>query len=145
MSNKYEGNYFAVGLGLIDFLESIKGELGVKTIGTAASMREISLQTTPALHIINTANSPVANAHIDSRDTQQWTVVIAVSNQAAQKNARKLLEKNGELVSKVINHVQGYQLAEDYEPLTRTTTSGQIEYYTTAALIPFTFFTKFQP
>lgn len=118
-------NYFAVGLGLIDHLETKRAEWGIKHVGTVASINKINKNSTPALYVINTSNNPRANGSIDSRDVQQWTVVVAVSNQAAQDNVRALMETSGELISKVINHVQGYELDDYHEPLERTTTSGR--------------------
>ena len=138
-------NYFQVGLALISELESKADEWGVKKVGTAADIRGINMQTTPAIYVINTSNTPNANGSIDSRDTQQWTIVVAVSNQAAQDDVRALMETSGELISKVINHVQGYELDDYHEPLERTTTSGRPDYFSTFALYPLTFQTKFQP
>lgn len=138
-------NYFAVGLGLIKHLEAKADEWGVKHVGVAATINQINKNTTPALYVVNTANSPVANGSIDSQDIQQWTVVVAVSNQASQTDFKVLMQSSGELISQVINYVQGYQLDDYHDPLERTSTSGRIEYFSTIALIPFTFQTKFQP
>ncbi len=138
-------NYFAVGLGLIDHLKAKEKEWGIKHVGTVASINKINKNSTPALYVINTSNNPRANGSIDSRDMQQWTVVVAVSNQAAQDDVRALMETSGELISKVINHVQGYELDDYHEPLERTTTSGRPDYFSTFALYPLTFQTKFQP
>lgn len=138
-------NYFAVGLGLIEHLEARADEWGVKRVGSVANIRQINQNTTPALYVVNTANSPVANGSIDSQDIQQWTVVVAVSNQASQTDFKALMQSSGELISQVINHVQGYQLDDYHDPLERTSTSGGVEYFPTFALIPFTFQTKFQP
>ena len=138
-------NYFAVGLGLIEHLEAKAAEWGVKHVGVAATINQVNKNITPALYVVNTSNSPVANESIDSQDIQQWTVVVAVSNQASQTDFKALMESSGELISKVINYVQGYQLDDYHNPLKRTATSGRIEYFSTIALLPFTFQTKFQP
>ena len=138
-------NYFAVGLGLIEHLEAKAAEWGVKHVGTVASIAKINKNTTPALYVVNTSNNPIANKHIDSQELQQWTVVVAVSNQAAQDDVKALMESSGELIGKVVNHVQGYQLAPRYQPLQRTTTSGRPDYFSTFALYPLTFNTQFQP
>lgn len=138
-------NYFEVGLSLINELESKAAEWGVKKVGTAADIRGINMQTTPAIYVINTGNTPTANGSLDSRDTQQWTVVVGVSHQAAQRSTSELMSVAGELISKVINHVQGFEVDDYHEPLERTGTSGQPEYFGTFALYPFTFQTKFQP
>ena len=138
-------NYFAVGLALFDDLEAKAEEWGVNHVGTVASISKINKQTTPALYIVNTSNTPNANSSIDSRDTQLWTVVVAVSNQAAQDDTKALMETSGELISKVINHVQGFEFDDYHEPLERTNTSGKPEYFSSFALYPFTFQTKFQP
>lgn len=138
-------NYFAVGLGLIEHLEAKANEWGVKYIGVAATINQINKNITPALYVVNTSNSPVANGSIDSQDIQQWTVVVAVSNQASQTDFKALMQSSGELISQVINYVQGYQLDDYHDPLKRTSTSGRIEYFSTIALLPFTFQTKFQP
>lgn len=138
-------NYFAVGLGLIEHLEAKAGEWGVKHVGVSATISQINKNITPAIYVVNTANNPVPNQHIDSQDIQQWTVVVAVSNQASQTDVKSLMESSGDLIGKVINHVQGYQLAPRYQPLQRTSTSGSPNYFTTIALYPFTFNTKFKP
>lgn len=138
-------NYFAVGLGLIEHLEAKADEWGVKHIGTVADISKINKNVTPALYVINTGNNPNANSSIDSRDVQQWTVVVAVSNQAAQDDVSALMETSGELISKVINHVQGYQLDDWHSALQRTSTSGRPDYFSTFALYPFTFSTQFKP
>ena len=138
-------NYFAVGLGLIDHLKAKQTEWGIKYVGTVASINKINKNTTPSLYVINTSNNPRANGSIDSVDMQQWTVVVAVSNQAAQDDVRALMETSGELISKVINHVQGYELDDYHEPLERTNTSGRPDYFSTFAFYPLTFQTKFQP
>ena len=141
-----KSNYFAVGLALLNELTAKKEEWGVKSVDVIAGINNISKQTTPAIYIVNTANNPSDTAkHIDSRDMQQWTVVIAVSEQSAQKNTTALMQASGELISKVINHVQGFEIDDYHEPLQRTNTSGRPEYFSTFALYPFTFFTKFQP
>ncbi len=118
---------------------------GIKHIGTIADISKINKSITPALYVVNTSNNPNANGSIDSSDTQQWTVVVAVSNQAAQTTTVELMQASGELISKVINHVQGYQLDEYHDALERTSTSGRPDYSSTFALYPFTFQTKFQP
>lgn len=138
-------NYFAVGLGLIEHLEAKADEWGIKHIGTVADISKIKKNTTPAIYIINTGNNPNANGSIDSVDVQQWTVVVAVSNQAAQDEVKALMESSGDLVSKVINHVQGYQLDDWHGALQRTSTSGRPDYFSTFALYPFTFSTQFKP
>lgn len=138
-------NYFAVGLGLIDHLEAKADEWGIKHVGTVASIAKINKNITPALYVVNTSNNPVANGSIDSVDVQQWTVVVAVSNQAAQTDVKALMESSGDLIGKVINHVQGYQLNEYTDALERVSTSGAPDYFSTFALYPFTFQTKFQP
>lgn len=138
-------NYFAVGLGLIEHLEAKADEWGVKHVGTVASINNINKNVTPALYIINTGNNPNANGSIDSRDVQQWTVVVAVSNQAAQTDVKALMESSGELVSKVINHVQGYELDDYHDPLERASTSGRPDYFSTFALYPLTFQTTITP
>ena len=138
-------NYFAVGLGLIEHLEAKADEWGIKHIGTIADISKINKQITPALYVVNTSNNPNANGSIDSRDVQQWTVVVAVSNQAAQTDVKALMESSGELVSKVINHVQGYELDDYYDPLERTSTSGRPDYFGTFALYPLTFQTTITP
>ncbi|MFT0771293.1 hypothetical protein [Psychrobacter aquimaris] len=138
-------NYFAVGLGLIEHLEAKAAEWGVKHVGTVASINKINKNVTPALYVINTGNNPNANGSIDSRDAQQWTVVVAVSNQAAQDDVKALMESSGELVSKVINHVQGYQLDDYHDALERTSTSGRPDYFSTFALYPLTFQTTITP
>lgn len=138
-------NYFEVGLSLINELESKAKEWGIKKVGTAAHIRGINMQTTPAIYVINTGNTPTANGSHDSRDTQQWTVVVGVSHQAAQRSTSELMSVAGELISKVVNHVQGFEIDDYHEPLERTSTSGQPEYFGTFALYPFTFQTKFQP
>lgn len=138
-------NYFKVGLSLISELESKAKEWGIKKVGTAADIRGINMQTTPAIYVINTGNTPTANGSHDSRDTQQWTVVVGVSHQAAQRSTSELMSAAGELISKVINNVQGFEVDDYHEPLERTGTSGQPEYFGTFALYPFTFQTKFQP
>lgn len=139
-------NYFAVGLGLIEHLEVKANEWGIKHVGTVADISKINKQITPALYVINTANNPSdVNGHIDSRDNQQWTVVVAVSNQAAQNTTVELMRESGELIGKVINHVQGFEVDEYHDPLQRTNTSGRPDYFSTFALYPLTFQTKFQP
>ena len=138
-------NYFAVGLGLIDHLEAKAEEWGIKHVGTVASIAKINKNITPALYVVNTSNNPVANGSLDSVDVQQWTVVVAVSNQAAQTDVKALMESSGDLIGKVINHVQGYQLNEYTDALERTSTSGAPDYFSTFALYPLTFQTKFQP
>ncbi|MGB6926417.1 phage tail terminator protein [Psychrobacter sp.] len=138
-------NYFAVGLGLIEHLEAKADEWGVKRVGTVASINKINKNVTPALYVINTGNNPNPNGSIDSRDVQQWTVVVAVSNQAAQDDVKALMQSSGELVSKVINHVQGYQLDDYHDPLERTSTSGRPDYFSTFALYPLTFQTTITP
>lgn len=138
-------NYFAVGLGLIEHLEAKAAEWGVNHVGTVASINKINKNVTPALYVINTGNNPNANGSIDSRDTQQWTVVVAVSNQAAQDDVKALMESSGELVSKVINHVQDYQLDDYHDALERTSTSGRPDYFSTFALYPLTFQTTITP
>lgn len=138
-------NYFAVGLGLIEHLEAKAAEWGVKHVGTVASINKINKNVTPALYIINTSNNPNANGSIDSRDVQQWTVVVAVSNQAAQDDVKALMQSSGELVSKVINHVQGYLLDDYHDALERTSTSGRPDYFSTFALYPLTFQTTITP
>ena len=138
-------NYFAVGLGLIEHLEAKADEWGVKHIGTVADISKINKQITPALYVINTGNNPNANSSIDSRDVQQWTVVVAVSNQAAQDDVKALMESSGELISKVINHVQGYELDDYHDALERTSTSGRPDYFSTFALYPLTFQTTITP
>ena len=138
-------NYFAVGLGLIEHLETKAAEWGVNHVGTVASISKINKNITPALYVVNTGNNPMPNAHIDSRDVQQWTVVVAVSNQAAQDDVKALMESSGELVSKVINHVQGYQLDDYHDALERTSTSGRPDYFSTFALYPLTFQTTITP
>lgn len=138
-------NYFAVGLGLIEHLEAKAEEWGVKHVGISATIGQINKNITPAIYVINTGNNPIANKHVDSRDVQQWTVVVVVSNQASQTDFKALMRSSGELVSKVINHVQGYQLAPRYQPLQRSSTSGGPDYYSTFAFYPFTFNTQFQP
>lgn len=139
-------NYFAVGLALIDELQAQAASWGVKHVGAVADIRSINKNVTPALYVINTSNNPSeVNAHIDSRDSQQWTVVVAVSNQAAQTTAVELLRGAGELIGTVINHVQGFEIDDYHDPLQRTSTSGRPEYFSTFALYPLTFQTKFQP
>ncbi len=138
-------NYFAVGLDLIEHLKAKQAEWGVKTVDTVASISKINKQTTPALYIVNTSNNPNANGSHDSVDIQQWTVVIAVSNQASQTDTTALMQGAGELISKVINHVQGHQLDDWHTPLQRTSTSGRPDYFSTFALYPFTFSTQFKP
>lgn len=138
-------NYFAVGIGLINHLEAKANEWGVKHIGTVADIAKINKQITPALYVINTGNNPSANSSLDSVDIQQWTVVVAVSNQAAQRTTVELMTDAGELVSNVINHVQGYQLDDYHDALERTSTSGTPDYFSTFALYPLTFQTKFKP
>ena len=138
-------NYFAVGLGLIKHLEAKADEWGIKHIGTVADISKINKQITPALYVVNTSNNPNANGSIDSRDVQQWTVVVAVSNQASQIDVKALMESSGELVSKVINHVQGYELDDYHDPLERTSTSGRPDYFSTFALYPLTFQTTITP
>lgn len=138
-------NYFAVGLALLKDLELQADSWGVKKVGTAADIRGINMQTTPALYVVNTGNSANAIEFIDSVDIQQWTVVVGVSHQAAQRSTSELMQAAGELISKVINHVQGFEIDEYHDPLERTGTSGQPEYFGTFALYPFTFKTKFQP
>lgn len=146
MSSKYQDNYFAVGLGLLDHLEAKQAEWGVKHVGTVADIRSINKQVTPALYVVNTSNNPVdVNSHIDSRDSQQWTVVVAVSNQASQADTKALMQASGEIISKVINHVQGFEIDDYHDPLKRSSTAGRPEYFSTFALYPFTFQTKFQP
>ena len=138
-------NYFAVGLDLIEHLEGKAAEWGVKHVGISATIGQINKNITPAIYIVNTGNNPNANGSIDSVDIQQWTVVIAVSNQASQNDFKSLMRSSGELVSKVINHVQGHQLDDYHTPLKRTSTSGRPDYFSTFALYPFTFSTQFQP
>lgn len=138
-------NYFAVGLGLIEHLEAKAIEWGFKHVGTVADISKINKQVTPALYVINTSNNPNAVGSIDSVDVQQWTVVIAVSNQAAQTDTVPLMRDAGELIGKVINHVQGYQLDDWHSALQRTSTSGRPDYFSTFALYPFTFSTQFKP
>ena len=138
-------NYFAVGLGLIEHLESKSTEWGIKHIGTIADISKINKQITPALYIVNTSNNPNAIGSLDSRDTQQWTVVVAVSNQASQTDVKALMESSGELIGKVINHVQGYQLDDYHDALERTSTSGRPDYFSTFALYPLTFQTTITP
>lgn len=139
-------NYFTVGLALIDHLKAKQVEWGVKTVGVVSDINRINKNTTPAIYIVNTANNPnETNSHIDSRDTQEWTVVIAVSEQSAQTDTTAIMRSSGELISKVINHVQGFEVDDYHEPLQRSNTSGRPEYFSTFALYPFTFFTKFQP
>ena len=145
MSSKYQDNYFAVGLGLIEHLEAKQAEWGVKHVGIVSDIGKINKQTTPALYVINTRNDPNANGSIDSQDIQQWTVVVAVSNQSSQTDAKALMKSSGELIAKVINHVQGFEIDDYHDPLQRTGTSGRPEYFSTFALYPFTFQTKFQP
>lgn len=139
-------NYFAVGLGLIEHLEAKAAEWGVKSVDTVSAISKINKNITPALYVVNTSNNPVDTVkHIDSRDMQQWTVVVAVSEQSAQTNTKALMQASGELISKVINHVQGFEIDDYHEPLQRTSTSGRPEYFSAFALYPFTFSTKFQP
>lgn len=138
-------NYFAVGLSLIEHLEAKAAEWGVKHVGTVASINKINKNVTPALYVINTSNNPNPNGAIDSRDVQQWTVVVAVSNQAAQDDVKALMRSSGELVSKVINHVQGHQLDDYHDALERTSTSGRPDYFSTFALYPLTFQTTITP
>ncbi|AAZ18863.1 hypothetical protein Psyc_1010 [Psychrobacter arcticus 273-4] len=139
-------NYFAVGLGLIEHLKAKQSEWGVKTVATVASISKINKNITPAIYVVNTANNPVDIAkHIDSRDMQQWTVIVAVSEQSSQTDTTALMQASGELISKVINHVQGFEVDDYHDPLQRTNTSGRPEYVSTFALYPFTFSTKFQP
>ncbi|OLF36513.1 hypothetical protein BTW00_05345 [Psychrobacter sp. C 20.9] len=138
-------NYFAVGLGLIEHLEAKADEWGVKHIGTVADISKITKQITPALYVVNTSNNPNAVGSLDSVDVQQWTVVVAVSNQAAQTDTAALMRDAGELIGKVINHVQGYQLDDWHGALQRTGTSGRPDYFSTFALYPFTFSTQFKP
>lgn len=141
-----KSNYFAVGLALIDHLKAKQVEWGVKTVDTVSSISKINKNITPALYVVNTANNPVDVAkHIDSRDMQQWTVIVAVSEQSSQTDTTALMQASGELISEVINHVQGFEVDDYHEPLQRTNTSGRPEYFSTFALYPFTFFTKFQP
>lgn len=138
-------NYFAVGLGLIEHLEAKADEWGVKHIGTIADISKINKQITPALYVVNTSNNPNAVGSLDSVDVQQWTVVIAVSNQASQTDTAALMRDAGELIGKVINYVQGYQLDDWHGALQRTSTSGRPDYFSTFALYPFTFSTQFKP
>lgn len=138
-------NYFAVGLDLVEHLRSKADEWGVKHVDTVASITKINKNITPALYVINTSNNPNANGSLDSVDIQQWTVVIAVSNQASQTDTTALMHDAGELIGKVINHVQGHQLDDYHTPLKRTSTSGRPDYFSTFALYPFTFSTQFQP
>lgn len=118
---------------------------GVKHIDTVASINNINKQITPALYVVNTSNNPNSNGAIDSQDAQRWTLVVVVSNQASQTDTTGLMRDSGELISKVINYVQGYQLDDYHDALERTSTSGTPIYYSTLALYPFTFQTKFQP
>ncbi len=138
-------NYFAVGLDLIEHLKAKADEWGVKHVDTVASIAKINKNITPALYVINTGNNPITVGSFDSQDVQQWTVVIAVSNQASQTDTTALMRSSGELIGKVINHVQGHQLDDWHTPLKRTSTSGRPDYFSTFALYPFTFSTQFKP
>lgn len=139
-------NYFAVGLALVEHLQSKKSELGVNFVGTAADIGKINKQITPALYVVNTANNPAdVNGGTDSRDLQQWTVVVAVSNQSAQTDTLALMESAGKIITNVINEVQGFEIDDYHDPLQRSSTSGRPEYFSSFALYPFTFQTKITP
>lgn len=139
-------NYFEVGLALVEHLQSKKSELGVNFVGTAADIGKINKQITPALYVVNTGNNPVdVSGAVDSRDLQQWTVVVAVSNQAAQTDTLALMEAAGGIISRVINEVQGFEIDDYHDPLQRSSTSGRPEYFSSFALYPFTFQTKITP
>lgn len=138
--------YFEVGVKLVEHLQSKKSELGVNFVGTAADIGKINKQITPALYVVNTANNPAdVNGGIDSRDLQQWTIVVAVSNQAAQTDTLALMESAGGIISRVINEVQGFEIDDYHDPLQRSSTSGRPEYFSSFALYPFTFQTKITP
>ncbi|WP_131667375.1 phage tail terminator protein [Psychrobacter pygoscelis] len=139
-------NYFATGLGLIEHLRAMQSEWGVKTVETVAAVNQINKNITPALYVVNTSNNPTDTVEgMDSMDTQQWTVVVAVSHAAAQTNTTELMKIGGELITKVINHVQGYAVDDYHLPLKRVRTAGRPEYFSTFGLYPFTFETQFTP
>lgn len=140
------GNYFEVGIALIEHLRAKADEWGVKHIGMASSINSINKQITPAIYVVNTANNPVdIVAGTASLDLQQWTVVIAVSEQSAQTDVIELMRASGELISNVINYVQGFEVDDYHAPLERAGTAGRPQYFSTFALYPFTFQTKIQP